>query len=137
MRYLFPFFLILSCLLVFLPGCEPKEDLLQTSGSLELQADTVLFDTVFTIIKTVTKRLWVYNRNSGAVKTDVSLKGTAGSTYALVVNGDAGPTATGVTIRGNDSLLVLVRAVLGDDGTAAKPFLLTDEVHFSPTGTTR
>ncbi len=136
MRYLFPLFLLLSCLLTLLPGCEPKEDLVQTSGGLELQADTVLFDTVFTTIRTVTKRLWVYNRNNGAVKTDVSLGGTAGATYSLIINGDAGPAATGVTIRGKDSLLVLVRAVLGDNGqtTAPKQFLVTDEVHFRTNG---
>ncbi len=130
MRYAFPLFLVLSCLLTFLPGCEPKEELLQTSGSLALKADSVLFDTVFTTIRTVTKRLWVYNRNGGAVKTDISLKGDAGNTFSLVINGDAGAAASGVVIRGNDSLLVLVRAVLGDNGTALKPLLITDELHF-------
>ena len=136
MRYLFPLFLLLSCLLTFLPGCEPKEELVQTSGSLELEADTVLFDTVFTTIRTVTKRLWVYNRNRGAVKTDISLEGQAGATYSLVINGDNGPSAQGVTIRGNDSLLVLVRAVVGDNGqaTVAKQFLVTDKVHFRTNG---
>ncbi|WP_210518276.1 hypothetical protein [Hymenobacter terricola] len=136
MRYLFPLFLVLSCLLTLLPGCEPKEDLVQTAGSLEMGADTVLFDTVFTTIRTVTKRLWVYNRNSGAVKTDVSLTGTAGTPYSLLINGDAGPSASGVTVRGKDSLLVLVRAVLGDNGqaTVAKKFLVTDEVHFRTNG---
>ena len=137
MRYLLPLFLVLSCLLTFLPGCEPKEDLVQTSGGLELRADTVLFDTVFTTLRTVTKRLWVYNRNRGAVKTDVSLSGAAGTTYSLVINGDAGPAASGVLIRGRDSLLVLVRAVLGDNGqaTAAKKFLVTDELRFRTNGT--
>ncbi|GAC1377470.1 MAG: hypothetical protein NVSMB30_24430 [Hymenobacter sp.] len=136
MRYLFPLFLLVSCLLTLLPGCEPKEDLVQTSGRLTLGADTVLFDTVFTTIKTVTKRLWVYNRNRGAVKTDISLGGAAGTTYSMVINGDAGPAASGVTIRGNDSLLVLVRAVLGDNGqaTAAKRFLVTDELLFRTNG---
>jgi hypothetical protein len=136
MRYLFPLFLILSCLLTFLPGCEPKEDMVQTSGSLEMGADTVLFDTVFTTIKTVTKRLWVYNRNSGAVKTDVSLAGLAGNTFALIINGDAGPAVGGITIRGNDSLQVLVRATLGDNGqaTVAKKFIVDDEVHFRTNG---
>ena len=137
MRYFFPLFLLFSCLLTILPGCEPKENLVQTSGSLELQADTVLFDTVFTTIRTVTKRLWVYNRNNGAVKTDVSLSGTAGPTYSLIINGDAGPSTSGVTIRGKDSLLVLVRAVLGDNGqaTTARKFLVTDELHFRTNGT--
>ncbi|MBO2008680.1 hypothetical protein [Hymenobacter negativus] len=134
MRHLFPLFILLSCLLTFLPGCEPKEDMMQTTGRLEFATDSVVFDTVFTTIKTVTKRFWVYNRNSGAVKTDVSLRGVSGNTYALIINGDAGPAITGVTIRGNDSLLVLVRATLGDNGTAAKPFLVTDEVHFLTNG---
>ena len=136
MRHLFPFLLVLSCLLTLLPGCEPKEDLVQTSGHLEFAADTVLFDTVFTTIRTVTKRFWVYNRNSGAVKTDVSLAGTAGATYSLIINGDAGAAAQGVTVRGEDSLLVLVRATLGDNGqaTAAKQFLVTDEVRFRTNG---
>ncbi|GAB3877450.1 hypothetical protein GCM10028824_37540 [Hymenobacter segetis] len=134
MRHLFPLFLVLSCLLTFLPGCEPKEDLVQTSGSLEFATDTVKFDTVFTTIQTVTKRLWVYNRNSGAVKTDVSLAGKLGTTYSLIINGDAGPSISGITIRGKDSLLVLVRAVLGDNGKDIKPFLLEDQVNFRTNG---
>ena len=136
MRYLFPLFLVLSCLLVFLPGCEPKEDLVQTTGRLEFARDTVLFDTVFTTIKTVTKRLWVYNRNSGAVKTNISLAGTAGPTYSLIINGDAGTTKSDVLIRGNDSVQVLVRAVLGDNGqaTAPKKFLVEDQINFRTNG---
>ena len=134
MRHLFPLFLLLSCLLTLLPGCEPKEDLVQTSGSLAFATDTVKFDTVFTTIQTVTKRLWVYNRNSGAVKTDVRLAGKSGTTYSLIINGDAGAALSGITIRGKDSLLVLVRAVLGDNGKD-KPFLLEDQVNFRTNGT--
>lgn len=136
MRHLFPLFILLSCLLTILPGCEPKEDLVQTTGSLEFAADTVLFDTVFTTIKTVTKRLWVYNRNSGAVKTDVSLAGKAGTTYSLIISGDAKTAISGVTIRGKDSLLVLVRAVLGDNGqaTVAKQFIVDDQINFRTNG---
>ncbi|GAA4351878.1 hypothetical protein GCM10023185_10970 [Hymenobacter saemangeumensis] len=136
MRYLLPLLFLLSSLVVFLPGCEPKEDLLQTSGSLELKADTVLFDTVFTTVRTVTKRLWVYNRNSGAVKTDVSLSGAAGNTYTLLINGDLGPAVSGLTIRGKDSLLVLVRALVGDNGSSANPkdFLVEDQLHFRTNG---
>lgn len=136
MRYFFLLFLVLSCLLTCLPGCQPKEDLVQTSGRLEFVQDTVLFDTVFTTIKTVTKRLWVYNRNRGAVKTDISLAGTAGPTYSLIINGDAGAAKSDVLIRGNDSVQVLVRAVLGDNGqaTAPKKFLVTDQVNFHTNG---
>lgn len=136
MRHLFPLFLVLSCLLTFLPGCEPKEDLVQTTGRLQFDRDTVLFDTVFTTIRTVTKRLWVYNRNRGAVKTSINLTGTAGATYSLIINGDAGTTKNDVLIRGNDSVQVLVRAVLGDNGqaTAPKKFLVEDQINFRTNG---
>ena len=135
MRYLFPFLLLASCLLTFLPGCEPKEDLVQTTGSLEFSTDSVKFDTVFTTVTTVTKRLWVYNRNAGAVR--VERIGLANQTttlpYQLIVNGDAGSAASGVIIRGRDSLLVLVKATLGDNN-ANKPFLLTDQLQFRTNG---
>ncbi len=129
-------FIALSCFATLLSGCEPKEDLVQTSGRLEFDTDSVLFDTVFTTVRTVTKRLWVYNRNSGAVRTDIALAGTQNATYSLIIDGDAGPGKSNVLIRGRDSLQVLVRAVLGDNGTASRPkeFLVTDQLNFLTNG---
>ena len=135
-RYSLLLFIVLSCFAALLPGCEPKEDLVQTSGRLEFDTDSVLFDTVFTTVRTVTKRLWVYNRNSGAVRTDIALAGTQNATYSLVINGDAGPGKSNVLIRGRDSLQVLVRAVVGDNGTAARPkdFIVADQLNFLTNG---
>ncbi|TPG62890.1 hypothetical protein [Hymenobacter nivis] len=138
MRHFFLAFILLGCLSALLPGCEPKEDLVQTSGSLSFVQDTVLFDTVFTTVRTVTKRLWVYNRNRGALKTDISLAGAVAgaSPYALIISGDAGTGASGLTVRGNDSLLILVRATVGDNGTAtaAKQFVVADQINFLTNG---
>ncbi len=136
MRHLLLLFIIFSCLAAVLPGCEPKESLVQTSGKLEFDRDTVLFDTVFTTVRTITKRLWVYNRNSGAVRTDIALAGSQGATYSLIINGDAAPAKADVVLRGGDSLLVLVRAVLGDNGQATRPkqFLVTDQLNFLTNG---
>ncbi|TGE14269.1 right-handed parallel beta-helix repeat-containing protein [Hymenobacter elongatus] len=140
MRYLLPLLLILSGVLTLLPGCEPKEDLFTTDSSakLEFSADTVLFDTVFAQVGTVTKRLWVYNRNSRAVKVEqISLANPAVSDYSIIVNGDAGPAANNVEIRGKDSLLVLVRAKLGPGSAQpaeGKPFLVVDQLRFKTNG---
>ncbi|UOQ54037.1 hypothetical protein [Hymenobacter cellulosivorans] len=139
MRFLLPCLLILSCLLTVLPGCEPKEDLLTTdpSAKLEFSTDTVLFDTVFTQVGTVTKRLWVYNRNSRAVKVEqISVVNPAVTEYSIIVNGDGGAMANNVEIRGKDSLLVLVRAKLGPGGAQSegKPFLIADQLRFKTNG---
>jgi hypothetical protein len=73
-KKLLPVFILLSASLsLFLPGCKPREEELQTSGALEFSADTVKFDTVFTTLRTVTKRLWVYNRNPKGVNVACGL----------------------------------------------------------------
>jgi len=137
-KLLFPVLLLLSAVLsVSLPGCKPREEEIQTSGSLAFSADTVKFDTVFTTIRTVTKRLWVYNRNPKAVNIDlISLDNPATSPYTLVINGDLKQTASGLYVRGNDSLLILVRAQLKDNGQSglAKDLVVQEKLNFRTNG---
>ncbi|RFP66762.1 hypothetical protein D0N36_01375 [Hymenobacter lapidiphilus] len=139
MRFLLPLLLLLSALTttVLLPGCEPKEDLITTDSSarLEFSLDTVKFDTVFVATGTVTKRLWVYNRNARAVRVaEISLQSRPAVTYNLLINGDAGPSARNVEIRGKDSLLVLVRATIDPTPADGKPFLVEDDLRFVTNG---
>jgi hypothetical protein len=136
--------LLLPVLLLFsagfgltMPGCKPREEELQTSGGLAFSADTVKFDTVFTTLRTVTKRLWVYNRNPRAVNVDlVSLENSATSPYTLIINGDLKQTANNLYIRGNDSLLILVRAQLKDTGGTgrAKDLVVQEKLNFRTNG---
>jgi hypothetical protein len=137
MRFLLPLLLMLSGAVALLPGCEPKEELLTTdsSATLEFSTDTVKFDTVFASLGTVTKRLWVYNRNSRAVKVEeIGIRSRPGITYSLLIDGDAGTIARDVTIRGKDSLLVLVRATIDPTPNDTKPFLVEDDLRFRTNG---
>ncbi|MGI4834264.1 MAG: hypothetical protein ACRYFK_12480 [Janthinobacterium lividum] len=137
-RYLLFLLLALSALGgLGLPGCKPREEQLQTSGGLEFSADTVKFDTVFTTLRTVTQRLWVYNRNPRAVSIDlISLDNPSTSPYTLLINGDLKQTATNVQVRGQDSLLILVRAQLKDNGQngAAKTYVQQEYLNFNING---
>ncbi|KUG05892.1 hypothetical protein ASU33_00440 [Solirubrum puertoriconensis] len=121
-----------------LPGCEPKEELITTDGSAQLafSADTVAFDTVFVQTRTVAKRLWVYNRNKRAVRVDeIKLAGPYGDPYKLIINGDSGAAVQNLTIRGNDSLLILVKATLGANAQPQnRPFLQEDRIEFRTNG---
>lgn len=136
MRFLLPLLLFLSAL-VLLPGCEPKENFLTTdsSATLSFSTDTVKFDTVFVSTGTVTRRLWVYNRNARAVRVEqISLTSRPGVTYELLVNGDLGNTARNVEIRGKDSLLVLVSATVDPTANDNKPFIVEDDLQFRTNG---
>jgi hypothetical protein len=137
-KLLFPVLLLLSAgLSLWLPSCKPREEELQTSGGLEFSADTVKFDTVFTTLRTITKRLWVYNRNSKGVTVDlISLDKPTSSPYTLLINGDLKQTANNLFIRGQDSLLILVRAQLKDSGQngAAKGYVMEENLNFRTNG---
>ncbi|TGE09424.1 hypothetical protein [Hymenobacter fodinae] len=137
MRFLLPLLLVLSCLTVLLPGCEPKEDLLTTdsNATLTFSTDTVMFDTVFTSVGSVTKRLWVRNRNPRAVKVEeISIESQPGVTYSLLIDGDAVTTARDKVIRGKDSLLILVRATIDPTPSDEKPFLVDNNLRFRTNG---
>lgn len=137
-KLLLPVLVLLSALgSLTMPGCKPREEELQTSGALEFSADTVKFDTVFTTLRTVTKRLWVYNRNPKGVNVDlVALDQPAASPYTLIINGDLKQTATNLFIRGEDSLLILVRAKLPDNNQngTAKKYVLEEKLNFRTNG---
>jgi hypothetical protein len=137
-KLLFPLVLLLSALFsLTMPGCKPREEELQTTGGLTFSVDTVKFDTVFTTLSTVTKRLWVYNRNPRAVNVDlISLDKPLTSPYTLIINGDKKQVANGVYIRGNDSLLILVRAQLKDNGGSgvAKDLVVQEKLNFRTNG---
>jgi hypothetical protein len=137
-KLLLPVLVLLSAgFSLVMPGCKPREEELQTSGGLEFSADTVKFDTVFTTLRTVTKRLWVYNRNRKGVNVDlIGLDQPAASAYTLLINGDLKQTASNLFIRGEDSLLVLVRAKLPDNGQngAPKDYVLEEKLNFRTNG---
>jgi hypothetical protein len=122
---------------VWLPSCKPREEELQITGGLEFSADTVKFDTVFTTLRTVTKRLWVYNRNPKGVTVDfISLDNPNTSPYTLIINGDLKQTTSNTFIRGQDSLLILVRAQLKDNNQngAAKDYVIQENLNFRTNG---
>jgi len=136
MRYLLPLLFLFACALCLLPGCEPKEDVLTTAGSakLEFSTDTVFFDTVFVQTGSVTKRLWVYNRNNRAVKVEqIGLGEPTNSPYTIIIGGQQGIALQNVEIRGKDSLQVLVRTTI-TPGQESKPFVVEDQLRFRTNG---
>ncbi|GAB3824826.1 right-handed parallel beta-helix repeat-containing protein [Pontibacter rugosus] len=134
MKYLLTILPLLLLLFVF--GCEPKDEVITTDPNaiLEFSADTVLFDTVFVSRGSVTKRLKVYNRNSKAVRiSEITLAGAASSPYQLTINGLQSPLASNIELRGGDSLYVLVKVNINPT-QQGQPFLVADSILFRTNG---
>ena len=80
---------------VFSSGCGKVQFSDDPSLQLEFSADTILFDTVFTTIGSVTLPLKVYNRNTEALRIDdIELVGGSDSPFRVNIDGEVGPSVS-------------------------------------------
>ena len=117
-------------------SCTPdaEEVITENFKALTFSADTVLFDTVFTSVGSITKRLYVQNPNDNAIDiNNIFLAGASASSYSIIVNGVAGENFDKQRLLGKDSLLVLVKVNI-DPKDESLPFLVKDSIVFSTNG---
>lgn len=113
-----------------------KDESISTDPSLQLNFsnDSVIFDTVFTTMGSVTKRLMVYNNNDNAVKINsIRLAGGSNSPYRVNIDGSSGTEVRDIEIGGNDSLFVFVRVTV-DPVNDNLPIVVKDSVIFETNG---
>lgn len=118
-------------------ACEPREEAISTDSGLSLSfsEDSVLFDTIFTEIRNVTKRFKVYNNNDNALEISyIRLQNASSSPYEIIVNGISGKSFENVYLRGQDSIYVLVNVDLPAPRTENEPFLVDDKIEFLTNG---
>jgi hypothetical protein len=118
------------CLLVFnLSSCKKEDETIthDPSAKLSFSQDSVFFDTIFTTLGSITKRLIIYNPNKEqVVVSSIALMGNP-TPYEIIVNGRPGPVVQNISIRGKDSIYVLVKVTI-DPGNQSNPFLVSDTI---------
>lgn len=130
---LLPFLLLVISLLA--PGCRKDAKFTDEAGiELDISKDTVMFDTLFTTVGSVTKRFVARNPNQNAVRVNIALEGGSPSPFRINVDGATGTSFTGVEILGGDSIFIFVEATL-DHTSATNPFVIEDHIRFSTNGT--
>ena len=128
---------VVGLLLVGL-ACTPEDEIVtgQEGTLLTFSQDTVQFDTVFTTVGSTTQWLRVYNPQRNAVSiTSITLGAdeNSASPFRMVVNGEPGTQFQDVTLRGGDSLLMLVEVTV-DPQNANLPFIVRDAITFRTHG---
>ncbi len=132
MKHLFWLAPTLFVLTLFSSSC--KKDVFNSDGALDFSVDTVIFDTVFTTIGSVTRQFKIYNRNSDEVTiSSIMLAGGTQSKYRMNVDGNLGVAFSNITIPGKDSLFVFVDVTL-DPNNFNDPAIVTDSVVFNTDG---
>jgi len=126
--------LLFSSVLVFQSSC--KKDEIDSDSSLKLafSTDTLIFDTVFSTVGSVTQRLMVYNKTDSRLKiSSIQLAGGSSSSYSINVDGSPGPAISDIELASGDSLFIFVRLTINPSNSNL-PFIVEDSLHFLTNG---
>lgn len=100
--------------------CQPERSYIEDSDAkLSFTVDTVLFDTVFTTIGTVTRSFRIKNPHRQYIKIDeIALAGGKSSVFRVNVDGEPGTSFSDIEIAPKDSMYVFVEATLDPNETS-------------------
>lgn len=130
MRYLLVVVVVLA---TWLSACRQDRFVANADIELRFETDSVLFDTVFTTVGTITKRFKVYNPTNQNISIDEIFLGgrraTGTSNYRLNINGQPLNDARNVQLLKGDSLYIFVEATI-DPNSSLTPYLVVDSVMF-------
>ncbi len=127
------FIIIISTLLAY-TGCRKDEFNTDSGFRLNFSTDTVMFDTVFTTIGSITKQLVI--RNSGKNKiniTKITLARGAASPFRLNIDGTATELYHDLEIGPKDSAYIFVKVTI-DPNKANNPLIESDSIIFETNG---
>ena len=130
MSYLFKFFLVF---ILILSSC--KQDFFPNDGPGELRFsnDTILFDTIFTTIGSITKTLKVYNDNNNSINISSIFLAENLGTYKINIDGIASNNTENITIPANDSIYIFLEVKI-NPVSGNNPYLITDSLVFITNG---
>jgi hypothetical protein len=104
------------------------------SAKLSFSADSVLFDTVFTTLGSITKRLMVYNKNDKSIKiTSILVAGGSASMFRINVDGTPALQVNNVEIAANDSMFIFIKVTVNPNNQN-NPLIVGDDIVFITNG---
>lgn len=118
-------------------SCKKDEFITDSSAKLDFSTTSILYDTVFTTVGSVTKTFTVYNRNSLPIRiSSIRLAGGTSSNFRINVDGSMGVLFSNVEIAGKDSLFVFTQVTV-DPNKSTSPLIIRDSVIFETNGNTQ
>lgn len=112
-------------------SCSKGPALHDRDEMLEFSVDTLVFDTVFTTVGSVTRHFKVFNRHpNDMVIRSIRLAGGPESPFRINVDGITGPEIRDYTLRANDSMFVFVEVTI-DPLEEDNPLVVSDSIVFT------
>ncbi len=123
--HLITFLLFLT---LFIAGCKKETIITSKDARIELSADTLFFDTVFTSTGSITQGIKVYNSNDQKLIIDrIRIGGGTSSSYTMNVDGSPGHDLSNFEIESGDSLYIYVTVTINPNSDIL-PFIVRDSI---------
>ncbi|MDG1719009.1 MAG: hypothetical protein P8H17_04200, partial [Flavobacteriales bacterium] len=122
---------ILSILLIIFTYSCKKENLPSDgSATLQFSNDTIIFDTIFSSVGSITKQLMVYNNNDYDITTNIRLGSNSEAYFKINVDGESGKNIQNIKISSYDSMFVFLEVIINPNNTN-NPYLVSDSIIFT------
>ena len=137
MKFLFYCVLLFFIVPLFLPSCKKESFITSSNASVNITADSIKFDTVFTTTGSVTQSFKIINENNQKLLlSKIMLMGGVSSAFKINVNGVQAPETDNIEIAANDSIYIFV-SVFVNPTTANLPFIISDSILINYNGNDR
>jgi len=125
---------LLIGVIITVNSCRKDKIITDSSARIEFSTTSILYDTVFTTVGSVTKTFIVYNRNSQPIKiSSIRLAKGTSSNFRINVDGTKGVSFSDVEIAGKDSMFVFSEVTV-DPNNQNSPLIIRDSVVFETNG---
>ena len=134
-KYYTNIFILFALAVILFTSCEkdPLKDN-QPSIALNFSNDSIVFDTVFTSIGSITKRLKIYNPfNQKITINSIELNKGENSAYRLNIDGEASLRAENIELESKDSLYIFIKVLINPNDINS-PFVVDDYIQFTTQG---
>lgn len=122
-----PGILSISIFLIFF-SCKKESFITSADAEVYFSADTLKYDTVFTITGSVSQSFIILNKNNQKLRlSSVRLMGGSNSAFKINVDGFTGPVVNNIEIEANDSVYVFVSVSINPN-TNNLPFIIRDSI---------
>ena len=124
-KYILPILLV-----IFTYSCKKENLPSDGSATLQFSNDTIIFDTIFSSVGSVTKQLMVYNNNDYDIITNVRLGSNSEAYFKINVDGEIGRNIQNIKISAHDSMFVFLEVIINPNNTN-NPYLVSDSIIFT------
>ncbi|HNW98010.1 MAG TPA: choice-of-anchor Q domain-containing protein [Bacteroidales bacterium] len=128
------FLFIMIFVVITITSCKKEKLITDSSAKLQFSTDTLIFDTVFTTIGSITRQVKVYNPYDNKINiSNIRLAGNTNSQFSINIDGVATTNLSEIQMEAKDSIYIFVKVTV-DPNNSNSPFVISDSILFETNG---